>query len=287
MKSRRATAGPRLLLIDSGNSRLKWALARLPYRRRQRFEAGGVLELSKLRRSDVELVRALRAAPDGTRLWVCNVAGLQIQRRICAAARRAGMPAPPFVHSAATAAGVRNGYTEPWRLGADRWAALVGAHHEYPGEAICIVGIGSAMTIDLLDANGRHEGGSIIPGPQMMIAALLRETAGIRRRAALQGTAQLARALASLHSLRGRRAPLFAANTRAALLSGACHACASLIERALEQGTRQLHRAPRLLIGGGAAASVAPLLSSSYRQSDDLVLRGMAVLAQSGEAAIA
>jgi type III pantothenate kinase len=281
------SASAAVLLLDSGNSRLKWALAREPYTRAAPFVARGVLELSAVRRSSRALAQVLRAgtADAGAitdaalRIYACNVAGAQVERQVRAAARRAGLPAPLFVRSAAAAGGVRNGYAEAWRLGADRWAALIGAHHEYPGQALCLVGIGSALTIDLLTAQGRHLGGSIIPGPQMMIESLLRNTAGIRRRAALPAPL-LRRSLVATPAGQPRADALFAQDTRAALLAGARHACAALIERAAADGRARLGRSVRLIIGGGAAESITPLVHPACRRDDDLVLRGLAVLAQ-------
>jgi len=270
--------GHAVLLLDSGNSRLKWALARSPYRRGQGFTTRGVLELAAVRRGPAALARVVNAAGAGVRIHACNVAGAPLQRQIRLAAARAGAHAPHFAVSAAQAGGVRNGYGEAWRLGVDRWVALIGAHHEYPGEALCLVGVGSALTIDLLGADGRHYGGCIIPGPQMMIEALLDKTAGIRRRAALPA-AQLARSLAAAPAAGASDESLFAHDTRTALLSGARHACALLIERAVVQGCAQVGRRPRLILAGGAADSVAPLLRGAHRRDDDLVLRGLAVLA--------
>ncbi|HEX4025294.1 MAG TPA: type III pantothenate kinase [Steroidobacteraceae bacterium] len=268
-----------LLLLDSGNSRLKWALVRSPYQRRQAFAARGVLELASVHRSAAALARVLRAAGPDVRVHACNVAGERAERQIRLAVSGAGLRAPRFARSAAVAAGVRNGYREAWRLGVDRWVALIGARHEYPGEALCLVGIGSALTIDLLGADGRHHGGSILPGPRMMIESLLSRTAGIRRRAALPAP-QLAQALAAAPAAGSPEESLFARDTRMALLSGARHACALLIERAVAQGRVQVGRRVRLIVAGGAADSVAPLLRAAHRRDDDLVLRGLAVLAQ-------
>jgi type III pantothenate kinase len=149
-------------------------------------------------------------------------------------------------------------------LGADRWVALIGARKAHPGRALCIVNIGTAMTIDLIDVAGRHRGGSITPGPTMMQAALLTNTAGIRR---------------SARGARPGKLTLFASNTRAALSGGATFACAALIERASDEARTLLGSRPILILDGGAAAIVAPLLRLRALRQDDLVLRGLAVFA--------
>jgi type III pantothenate kinase len=216
------------------------------------------------RRFDVQLRRLLGRVPRSGRILVCSVAGADVDRRIRRAARAAALPPPRFVRSARRAGGVINAYAEPWRLGVDRWLALIGARHAFPGEALCLVSVGTALTVDLLAADGRHLGGAIVPGPALMVQTLLERTAGIRRRA--RGGA-------------GVRRSLFARDTRAAIEAGARHACAGVVERALAEAGRRLGRRPRLVIAGGGAATLLPLLRGRRPQRrDDLVMRGLLVL---------
>jgi type III pantothenate kinase len=273
------TAPPAVLLLDIGNSRIKWARLPAPsqrgYRRGQRFAARGAIDLERFDARGAALERLLVSMGPLSRIVVCNVAGAEVERRVRALARRAGVRAPQFIRSAASAAGVRNAYAEPWRLGADRWAALIGAHFEYPGRALCLVAVGTALTIDLLDERGRHRGGSIIPGPELMIKALLERTAGIRRRAGPNATQAMARAAAS----RG----LFARDTRGAVTAGALNAAAALIGESMRAARELLGRSPRLILSGGGAGKVGSRLRVPYRRGDELVLRGLAVL-RSGQA---
>jgi type III pantothenate kinase len=264
--------GARVLLLDIGNSRLKWALLEGAYRRGKRFVASGALELDALRGGG-PMQRLLRTLGPDLRLQVCNVAGVEAERQLRALARRAGLPAPQFVRSARAAAGVRNAYQEPWRLGVDRWVRLIGARHEQPGRALCIVAAGTALTIDLLDAQGRHRGGCIIPGPRLMVDSLLERTAGIRRRAGADIWAK---------GYPTRRLGLFAHDTRSALLTGANHAIAALIGQAMRAARELLGGRPRLLLTGGAAAVIEPLLNVRARCAQDLALRGLAVLRTHG-----
>ena len=243
------------------------------------------IDMRMLRRSQALWSRLFKAAGTPAAIYACNVAGRAVERQIRAAARRAGLGAPRFARSQAAAAGVRNGYRESWRLGVDRWLGLIGARHEHPGKDLCLVGLGTAMTIDLLDAAGRHFGGSLVPGPRLMIESLLEHTAGIRRRAGGWGAASsfdqvfgIGQARASSAS-RNRSAALFAHDTHAALLAGARHACAALIGHAMSEARSRLGRRPRLILSGGAAVAITPLLHGRYWRQDDLVLRGLAVLA--------
>lgn len=278
-RPRRTPLEAEVLLLDCGNSRVKWARARLPYERGRPFLAIGSIDMPALKGARRPLSLLLGSIGTDTRILVCNVAGHDVQRRIQFAAERAQRRAPTFVRTLGRAAGVRNGYSQPWRLGVDRWVALIGAHHEYPDTSLCLVGAGSAMTIDLLAAGGAHRGGCIIPGPRMMIESLLLNTAGIRRRAQLSGHAALTRALAEAAPRPARARALFTHDTRSALLAGAHFACAALIELAMAAATQRLGRSPRLLLTGGAAAAIGPLLRVAHHREDDLVLRGLAVLA--------
>jgi len=232
--------------------------------------------VESLRRSSKPLLQVLRRSGARVRIYVCNVAGPIVERRIRAAAAAAALPAPRFIRTAASAAGVTNGYLEVWRLGVDRWVALIGAHHQHSARDLCVVSIGSAMTIGLLAADGRHQGGSITPGPYLMLETLLQSTAGIRRRAGATSAAALTR-----RSSKTVLAPdsLFARDTRSALLSGCLRACAELIERSLIEGRERLGARPDLIVTGGGADCIVPLLRSPYQRDDNLVLHGLAVLA--------
>jgi type III pantothenate kinase len=255
-----------LLLLDIGNSRAKWARLGARYRRGVRFDAQGALALGDAIRDWQPL---MATQPEPTRLYVCNVAGEEVTRQLRRAASAWGLPKPHFAATARQAGGVRNGYREPWRLGVDRWLALIGARHEHPGVPVCIVSVGTALTIDLMSAAGVHLGGSITPGPRLMIDSLLSGTAGIRRRA---GATRALRAQPPPHTP-------FARDTRGGLLAGASYAAAGLIERALREASTRLAQRPRLLLSGGGADAVQPLLTLRCWRQDDLVLRGLAILA--------
>ncbi len=180
------------------------------------------------------------------------------------AARRAQAPVPELVTSRRHGAGVTVGYVEPWRLGVDRFVAAVGAHHLAKGRAVIVVGVGTAMTIDLIDGEGQHLGGAIVPAPTLMVETLLRNTNGIRRRA--QGGA-------------GGGKSLFGRSTRAGILQGSRYAAAALIERAVHEARALVgRRAPLVILTGGGAQSVEPLVRGRCVRVPDLVLRGLAAL---------
>jgi len=166
-----------ILLIDAGNSRLKWA--RLT---RGRYRGGGSLGWQAARLPG-QIKKLLRLAAPIAQVWFASVAGAEFEVALRRAARAAQLPPPRRVRTRRSAGGIRNGYSEPWRLGVDRWVALIGARQLFPDSALCVIDVGTALTVDLLDERGRHRGGAIIPGPALMAASLIRQTAGIARRA--------------------------------------------------------------------------------------------------------
>lgn len=245
-----------VLLVDIGNTRVKWAHLENGRLRSQQAAAYGNWGAKEFSRA---LFFPARRAE---RIFVASVAEARVNRAFSAAARRHCSVAPEFFKTQRHAAGITTKYRDPWRLGVDRFVAVIGAHHLIPNHAVCVVDIGTAMTIDLVDARGVHHGGAIIPGPDLMAASLLKETSGIERRAAGAPAA-------------GRT--LFARNTRAAIQRGALHAVSAAIDGAVEEARRILGEKPRLVLTGGAAQPVRRLIQTKHRWVPDLVLRGLAV----------
>ena len=245
------------LLVDIGNTRIKWARLKGTTWSRAHAAAHAGWQAADYRR------RVLRGArPE--RVLVASVAGVQVNKAFASAARTAGARAE-FVSVPRRGGGISVGYLDTWRLGVDRFAACVAAHDLFKDVAVCVVGVGTAMTIDLVDGRGAHQGGVIIPSPGLMVDTLLTQTRGIRRRAR-GGT--------------GKGDGFFGRSTREAIVHGARHAAAALIDRAVGQAQASLKRRPLVVLFGGGAAAVRPLLTSPCVGVPDLVLRGLAVLAR-------
>ncbi len=253
------------LLIDIGNTRIKWALLR-------GAKPGALQALPIADWRGFE--RALRKLRRVAAVQVVCVAGARMEHALRAVLRRAGLPAPHFVRSGSRLAGVTNGYRDAWRLGADRWVASIGAWHLAGGRrAVCAVSVGTALTIDVVDAGGQHRGGLIAPGPSLMVHSLLRDTHGIAVRA---------KTVASRTTRRPRSALTFrplADNTLDAIELGSLTAAAALIDRTIHAVRAALGTRPVVLLSGGGAVLVAPLLASKHLACEDLVLRGLAVIA--------
>lgn len=228
-----------ILCLDAGNSRLKCGLFD-----GKRWRMQGALDYDAFD----DLVAELSAAP--TRILACNVAGEVVRQRIEALAARLGCPLD-WLTSSASACGVSNAYDNPAQLGADRWAALIGAHSLHPGPAVVVMA-GTATTVDALDGDGRFHGGLILPGLALMRTALARNTAGLPHAAG--------------------RYQSIPTNTDDAIVSGAIHATLGAIDRM--QAT--LGKDALCLLSGGAAGELAPHLELPLRQVDNLVLEGLA-----------
>jgi type III pantothenate kinase len=247
-----------ILLVDIGNTRMKWALLR-------------GLRLSRMRArvhdGDPKVLEAIvRRAPRGvTRVVAVNVAGARFERALRAATRtRLGLR-PELIRSTREACGVRNGYRETWRLGADRWVGVIGARALARARSAVVANAGTALTVDAVSAAGRHLGGAIIPGAAAMIGALIKGTNGIGKRA--RGNV-------------ASRRRLYAADTASALAAGAQYAAAALIDRAVDEASRELRATPLLFLTGGAAPGLKAELRHKARLVPDLVLRGLATLAR-------
>ncbi len=248
-----------VVVIDAGNTRLKWA----------RVTDGRVGKSRALAHGDaaarLHLRRLFGSGPTPGYALVSSVAGPRVQRALEAAARTAGVPLR-FVKTPKRGAGITVGYLEPWRLGVDRYVGMVAAHHLFPRLPVLVVGVGTALTLDLVSSSGRHFGGAIVPSPTLMVESLLKETWGIRRRA--QGG-------------RNRSRGPFGRSTRDAILEGSRYAAAALIDRTASEGMAFTRRRALVVLTGGGAATVRPLLTTPCVTVPDLVLRGLAVLAQS------
>jgi type III pantothenate kinase len=246
-----------LLLIDAGNTRIKWA-------RLTSDGLGAARAAVYANWGGADYAQRLFGARPPQRILVSSVAPPAVHAALRRAARRARVPLS-FVAVPARGGPIKVGYAEPWRLGVDRYLGMVAAHELFAGVPLCVAGIGTALTLDLVAADGRHFGGAIIPAPALMIDTLLSRTYGIRRRA--QGGRQ-------------RSSGPFGRSTRDAIVAGARYAAAAAIDRVVQEGALQVRRPPLVVLTGGGADEVRPLVLSYCLGVPDLVLRGLAVLAQ-------
>jgi type III pantothenate kinase len=232
-----------LLLVDAGNTRVKWALAEDTSAPGDWIATGAALH------AELDAAGAGWQAQGVTRAIVANVAGIDVRERL---AMLLGPIATEWFASSASRAGLANGYREPERLGCDRFAAAIGARALVPGQALVVATCGTATTIDAVSADGRFVGGMILPGLALMAASLARNTAQLPQ--ATPGSAP---------------PPLFADNTNDAIVSGCLTAQAGAIERAVAS------YGAACIVSGGAAPAIAPSLKIGHRIVDNIVLVGL------------
>lgn len=245
-------------LVDVGNTRIKWAM----------LEKGALTRHGQARhRGAIDAaLGALEAAlpPDIERFVVSNVAGAALGERLAALARARSTTEPRFVATTAQQFGVRCAYANPARLGVDRWVGLLAAYDAADG-AVCVLGAGTAVTFDAVDAGGRHLGGLILPGAYVAAGALQSNTSDIGP------TLAAARAPAGLQ--------LLGKSTDAAVAHGVMLGLAAALDRAVAAVEQGLGARPAVYITGGDAEALAAWLETDVELRADLVLEGLTLFA--------
>ncbi|MES0874791.1 type III pantothenate kinase [Sinimarinibacterium thermocellulolyticum] len=238
----------RRLLLDIGNSRLKWA-----------WQAGGDLGERGAIAHAGDPAAALPGCPllPPHEVWIAHVTGAEHEARLAAVVRARYGCDPHFARSRDRWRGLRNGYKDPARLGVDRWLVMLAAWSEQR-TATCIVDAGTALTVDAFDGDGRHLGGIIAAGLSTQQRALLDQTRFATR----------ARG-AAYHAGLG-------SDTESCVSQGAMLACLGAIDRAVAA----VDAPARQLITGGDAGVLLPHLSGDWEHRPDLVLEGLRVLAE-------
>jgi type III pantothenate kinase len=244
------------LLVDIGNARIKWAM-----QQQDRCTQGKAIPHKGRPFKDVARP-AWKELDTPARVVVSNVAGREYEKSVSTWVRRRWKLSPEFVRARASLCGVTNAYDAPERLGADRWANLLAAHTHYPGPAV-IIDCGTAITIDAMDAVGTHLGGLIVPGMDLMSAALVGNAAGIE-----------------LKELESQSVSLLGSSTESAVAGGILYTVVALVDRVCQDLRAELGKATRVIVTGGDADRILPLLSQRARHDPDLVLKGLAVFAE-------
>ncbi|MDT8407669.1 MAG: type III pantothenate kinase [Methylococcales bacterium] len=236
------------LLVDIGNSRVKWACCN-----------AGLWQLGQpLSHQDAAFVQRLRDCwqvlnPAPERVVIAAVGAASVLNEVIRLSQALWSCPIRELVSSGQALGVVNGYQEPASLGVDRWLALLAAARRYPDQAVCVVDLGTAMTVDMLDAHHHHLGGVIVPGLALMRSALSQGTAALPASGAIPGMG-------------------LADHTEQGMAYGAMWAAVGLIEQIM---THYAALRPRLILTGGDAVKVEGQLSRPYVLITDLVLQGM------------
>ena len=246
------------LLLDVGNTRLKWGVLEDGTIRRTGHishasirESGLAALTSKLPR-DVDAVMASNVAGPSFATRLAGVIGLHCGQDV------------HFAHSERSACGVTNGYRQPRRLGVDRWVAIIGAWAEFH-KACLVVDAGTAVTIDAIDSSGQHLGGQIVPGIGLMREALAAHTSDLPK-----VTSRTMKAAGGMD--------MFGNSTTAAITHGAFGAVVGAIEHATAAIREGGYRKPGVVLTGGDASRILTALGGAPSHRPHLVLRGLAEL---------
>ncbi len=246
------------LALDVGNTRLKWAHYAAPVVGSPVLAHGAVFLENIDKLADDEWL----GLPTPSHILGCVVAGDAVKRRVEEQMEHWDV-LPRWVVSSAQEAGVTNGYDHPTRLGADRWVAMIGARHRLLGRGIrkpcVVVMVGTAVTVEAIDAAGKFLGGIILPGHGIMLRALESGTAG-------------------LHVPTGEVKD-FPTNTSDALTSGGTFAIAGAVQRMVENTTRHCGEAPECIMTGGAGWKMAPSMSVKVELVESLIFDGLLEIA--------
>lgn len=242
------------LLIDLGNTRCKWA-----------WHDGRVLQASSVllhrgQEFPALLTQAFARQPRPDRVYIASVADVARRDMLVHWLREHWSISADLLISPAAGNGLKNAYLEPARLGCDRWAAMVAAFQQ-ARSAVCVVDLGSAITLDVVAASGQHLGGLILPGLHAMGDALTRHTT-----------------LDAVDFSQDVSA-LLATSTQAAMARGITYAVSSLITQLLSDLKQQRQIAAACYLTGGDSTVIAPLLQLPYVIDPDLVLKGLALIA--------
>ena len=240
----------RTLLIDVGNTNLKWAWLEgdeISPLERISYQTDGVTAAAYRCWSHVERPEKVVAA---------NVAGQQVEDELQQWITNEWNIEMEVVVAAAQQLGVRNAYACPEQLGVDRWLALIAAYKNNSC-SVCVVDCGTAITIDVLKADGQHQGGLILPGLAMMRQVML-DCTQIPRIGVSENT------------------DLLAGDTAGAIAAGSLHAAAALVERVAQQ----MHLPTKIILTGSDAPRLKAVMKLEVEIDPELVMCGLAQIAR-------
>jgi len=237
------------LLIDLGNSRLKWA-----HSAAGRWGTGDALHAQQDISTLLDSVWGRFEKP--ARVVIASVAAEATRAALVDWCRRRWELEPIAIRARTEQLGVKHCYAQPEALGADRWAALIAVRGLTQSNA-CIVDCGTAVTVDALAANGEFRGGAIFPGLRLLRESLLHGTGGIRE-------------------AQGRTDSALGCSTADAVAGGTQHGLVGAVALLVAEQIAALGGQAEVFLTGGDAPLLRAHLKPPVREVPDLVLKGLA-----------
>jgi len=246
------------LLLDIGNSRLKWATSQnkmdISAQTCFDYRQDDLLQYAEHVWSDI-LVDSI---------WISSVAAPSVYHSIYAWFKHKFGVEALLLRTPKQGVSVRLAYDVPEKLGSDRWAGMEAAY-AVSHDAVLVVSCGTAITLDVVDRQGMHKGGYICPG------------IGLMQNAVQAGTSAIKNVVADF-----LEAPYLGTTTDSCVQSGVLMAVISLIRSTWNQARDEMNLQPVLWItGGDAEYIVSHLVGLPVRYDPALVLNGVALIAAS------
>ncbi len=240
------------LLIDLGNTRLKWAT----------LENGQLSAQSAVvHQNNFSAIAEQYLAKISIPGYIYVASGLEakFEKELSGWVNAHWQCPIEFIRTSKQAMGVSNAYIKPEDLGVDRWLNLIACHHLIAGAA-CVVDCGTAITVDTIEASGKHLGGCIMPGLDLM-------------RSSLNRAGQV-----NIESYSGVDLNCFSHSTQSAIASGTCYAAVKAVDGMLAQIKNCLDEDITCVITGGDALLIRPLLAVETQYDVDWCMKGMMIL---------
>lgn len=243
------------LLIDVGNSRIKWATS----------QAGTLTAHGSAEHLGVVPVEASQAwlkAESPARVIAANVAGERYAQSLQDWVQRQWSLDVEYIVVDPNYSDIKLAYSDPRKFGVDRWLALIAAR-DLSSTDVAVIDVGTAVTVDVLSAQGQHLGGIIFPGLSLMQQSLQQKTFAIQP---------------GLNAREKTLSDLLGTDTATGITNGSLYAVAGAMEHLLARLEAQTGAGLSVIISGGDAKAVQAELRIESRHVPDLVLQGMQIL---------
>ena len=241
------------LLLDIGNSSVNWAI-----QEQDNFNVTGAFAYSK-DSFEKDIEENLSSIEKPVAVLVSNVAGNQVFMLLNNWVKEQWQQECWQPDVSAEYKALKNSYADTTQMGLDRWLSMI-ASWEMNQSAVCLVSCGTALTIDSIDNEGKHLGGYIIPGIELMQKALITNTVQINT------------------EIRKEASIEYAKDTQTAINNGAFLTTVLMIDGVIDRFNAQSNSKAKCIISGGMANLIKPLLKHSFELEPNLVLMGLSIL---------